>query len=239
MTDLDRDIVLWLNQFARTNELLDGFLVLVTQNQLLRGGVVVALLWWAWASSQNRLISGSLFWPRVVIGTLVTLAVVRGSQNFLPNRPRPVHQPGLDFHTPFFYREEAMQEWSSFPSDHAGLFIALAVATLLINRRIGLLSLLWVIVVILIPRVYLGFHYPSDILAGALAGVVFMLLAQYLRVPRGVVVALQHLEDNYRGPSYAFMFVFSFQCATLFDGLREIVRAAGTVFGVVSGSTPP
>jgi hypothetical protein len=57
--------------------------------------------------------------------------------------------------------------WSSFPSDHACLFFALATGLCLISPVIGGLALLHASLIVSLPRIYLGLHYPTDVLAGA------------------------------------------------------------------------
>jgi undecaprenyl-diphosphatase len=61
---------------------------------------------------------------------------------------------------------------SSFPSDHAAASIAIAVAVLLMHRRLGVL----VAVLVCYSRVYVGAHYPGDVLAGAAIGSLVTLL---------------------------------------------------------------
>jgi len=59
---------------------------------------------------------------------------------------------------------------SSFPSGHAAFFFALATVVFLYNRKAG-----WCFFtasfLISLARIYVGVHYPSDIIGGALIGV--------------------------------------------------------------------
>ncbi len=81
------------------------------------------------------------------------------------DRPRPfVAHPG-SVHLFAAHAADA-----SFPSDHATASFAIAVAILLRAKlRWGAITLVFA-VILLVGRVALGFHYPSDVLAGALLG---------------------------------------------------------------------
>lgn len=57
----------------------------------------------------------------------------------------------------------------SFPSDHAALAFALAVAVLLAHRKWGMAFFVMAAFVAL-GRVFVGVHYPADVLAGAAVG---------------------------------------------------------------------
>jgi len=58
-----------------------------------------------------------------------------------------------------------------FPSDHAVLFFALATGLFMAHRKLGIAAYAWVIVAICFPRLYLGIHWPTDVIAGAAVGV--------------------------------------------------------------------
>ncbi|MFE9725743.1 phosphatase PAP2 family protein [Streptomyces sp. NPDC005794] len=66
-------------------------------------------------------------------------------------------------------------DWS-FPSNHAALASAAAVALLLVSRRLGLLALA-AAVLMGASRVWVGVHYPHDVLIGFVVGALVALLA--------------------------------------------------------------
>lgn len=74
---------------------------------------------------------------------------------------------------------EGLRTYGSFPSDHAALLAALPLALFSWNRRVAWmwagLALLLVVV-----RVAVGFHYPSDMLAGIALGLAFSAAAMRL-----------------------------------------------------------
>jgi len=67
---------------------------------------------------------------------------------------------------------DGLRTFGSFPSDHAALLAALPIAFARWNRSLGLA---WAIAaaVLMVIRVGVGFHYPSDMLAGAALGLMF------------------------------------------------------------------
>jgi len=228
LTDLDRDILLALNKFAQPSPLF-GAVIAFFNFSLVKAGGLVTLFWWAMRNKYNRMISDDLFFVKTMVGSVLLIAVGRGLQNFLPARARPLHDPSLDFQPLFYQSTNSLQDWSSFPSDHAVLLAGLATAAFIADRRIGAWALAWMAVVSCFPRVALGMHYPSDILVGAAIGIAGMAAIHRLNTVPSVVTPLMRLEDKHGGFVYAIAFLFSFFCATLFNDVRRVLDGLSVV----------
>jgi len=87
------------------------------------------------------------------------------------NRPRPFTAHPSTVHLLVKHVAD-----SSFPSDHAAAGFAIALVLALRHRRLGAVALGFA-VVMSYARVYVGNHYPGDVAAGMLVGVLAALLA--------------------------------------------------------------
>lgn len=70
----------------------------------------------------------------------------------------------------------------SFPSDHAVAACAIAVVLVSFHRRLGAVALLCA-AVLAYARVYIGVHYPGDVLGGFLVGTLVALVLVRLATP--------------------------------------------------------
>jgi undecaprenyl-diphosphatase len=71
----------------------------------------------------------------------------------------------------------------SFPSDHATVAGAVAVGLLLVNRKWGIVATV-LAVIMAFTRVYVGAHYPTDVIGGLALGGIVAAAGYYLLVPR-------------------------------------------------------
>jgi membrane-associated phospholipid phosphatase len=71
----------------------------------------------------------------------------------------------------------------SFPSDHSVMAGATAAGLLLVSRKLGLVAVVAALLMAF-ARVYVGAHYPGDVLAGLVIGAAVAILGWFLvRVP--------------------------------------------------------
>jgi undecaprenyl-diphosphatase len=83
--------------------------------------------------------------------------------------PPPIHHPSVSGLYPRYIYTNP--EGSSFPSQSVTLYASLAAGIYSLHRATG--RFLWAGVVVLVglPRIYVGGHYPSDVFGGIILGV--------------------------------------------------------------------
>jgi membrane-associated phospholipid phosphatase len=226
MNNIDSSIETYLSNI-RFGFLTNQAIEVVADLYTFKGLVLIPLLWWMWFQRDER-----REWRReMVLATLLSgllaLFVGRLLTRWLPFRVRPVFDSDLHLHFAGHAINDAqLSNWSSFPSDHAMLWMAIATGIFLVWRGIGVLMLIYTVLAICLPRAYLGFHYPSDLLVGALigAGITWLMTRDAIRV-RYAAPALRWME-RYPGPSASLAFMLCLELATQFDELRKL---AGSV----------
>ncbi len=221
----DRYISAAVNQWASRNEVINHAVYIAGQTDILTGALMVALLYYCWFGDSTLEARA-----RLLLGFAAVLAsgvASRLLQVSLPLRLRPMHAwdsgfdplPGID--------PALANHWGSFPSDHAALFFALSAVIWRQSRWLGLLATASALFGVL-PRIYLGLHYLSDVVAGAALGMALVLMIGRFG-PR--TLARRGVEWVQRKPglAYGLAFLMSFEVATLFEDIRQVGRGVPAV----------
>jgi undecaprenyl-diphosphatase len=226
MGTIDRSIALFFNGFVGTSGAFDQFVYYLSFTNLLKGGVLVAILWALWftgaSHETDHKIRKSIL--KTYIGTSVALFLTKGLALLLPFRERPMRDALIQFRVPEAVSEETVRRlgsWSTFPSDHAALFIGLAIGIYLISRRLGAWSFGYVIILILFPRIYLGFHYPSDLIVGAVIGGGSVLAVHSSKAVDNLTESLLAWGKKHSSWFYGLFFLATYQTAVLYNNVRE------------------
>lgn len=100
-----------------------------------------------------------------IAGSLVLAAAATEGLKIIANRPRPYETYPNDIHP------DSYETGHSFPSAHVSLAMSTATSLMLTTKKwyIAVPAYAWATSVAY-SRMYLGQHYPSDVIAGAVVG---------------------------------------------------------------------
>lgn len=216
---LDKWITLFLNRFAHVSPYFDHFVYMLAENKLLKGGVVLAvfyLLWHTEKSYRKQLIITFMASFVAEVATIVLSLT-------LPFRARPYTDTDILFNEPVKVDHWWNNAISSFPSDHATMFTVLGIGVLLCNRKIGYWVISYVLIFILAPRLYLGLHYFTDLLSGAIVGMITLWISFKLNLVKKVAAFIEQFADQKPQYFYPLFFLIAYQLVDLFTESREIL----------------
>ncbi len=218
-TPFDKAIISWTNQLAGYSWIFDYIVIHVSDNNLLKGGFFLAMLYGFWFRRGEDKPRDHKLVVATLAGCVIALTINKILQVAAPHRTRPylAHLPGITF--PY---DLGMVKISSFPSDHASLFFALSTGICFLSVRMGIFAYLYTIIVICLPRIYLGLHYPTDLLAGAFIGAGSAWFACGTRLREIAGRPALAWSEKYPGLFQAALFLFAYQLATLFDDIRAL-----------------
>ncbi|SIT47085.1 Phosphoesterase PA-phosphatase related protein [Paraburkholderia ribeironis] len=226
MNSFDTAVQIFLTHNALHSVALNHAIRVIAGQFTFKGLVLIPVLWWMWFEPGPR---GE--WKREMIiatlaSALLSLASGRLLAYYLPFRERPLYNPELHLSFPPVGLQDAvLRTWSSFPSDHAMLWMSIATGIFLVSRRVGVLALLYAGVFICLPRVYLGLHYPTDVLGGAVIGVAITCIATRDFVRTRLAGPILRWMNGNQGLAYMLAFLLSFELVTQFDGLFFLLRS--------------
>ena len=167
-----------INQNAGHQPLLDGLMVFFTQFAFPLFALVLLLMWFLGKEKEKY----TVVYAAITAVTALVVNMILG-HIFYENRPFVTHHVNL--------LVQHVKD-SSFPSDHATGTFSIALAILWRkHRKIGIGMLLFAICTG-ISRVYVGNHYPFDVLASIIvsivvSGLVFSLQSFFAPVGRVII----------------------------------------------------
>jgi len=251
-THLNDQILLGINSIAGRSWLFDSIVAFFIDNDLAKAGVIGGCFLAAWYGGKT--IESTNARRKILITTLVAAVFVITTTKVLSKTiflPRPEIQTQKIYrlegdelvemkrmpvrtmldeesqkdHRALLSGDIDSNDLGSFPSDHAGFFIAISLGILLASRRIGLLALGWSIFVILGGKLISGQHTPLDIAAGATVAIAELALIQYVvrRSFRGWLDKLTGLTLRYSALSSAIIFLVAFEVSSTMIHIRAFL----------------
>ncbi len=224
ITAFDAQVAVAVNVFARQPTTLNHLIVLLTGEDFIKMAPFVVVAVWFWNRPPREAHRAIVL--RGMAGIFVAFFAGRILQVGLPMRMRPMHDAALGLAQPAFTSHEMLGGWSSFPSDHAAIFGAAVCMVFALSRPLGVLALLHAIAFVLVPRLYVGVHYPTDLLAGFLLGVAGGLAALTLAPGAWLAAASLRFAERYPALFNTAAVIFLIQLSELFHEAREYASVA-------------
>ena len=266
LTDLNNQVSLLINSVAGRSWLFDNVVAFFLDNDLAKAGVIGCCFLAAWYGGKTT--EGTNARRKILITTLIASVCVIATTKalshtiFLP-RPDiqtqkiyrlegdqlvemkrmpvriPLDEASQKDHRALLSGDVQTNDLGSFPSDHAGFFITIALGIWLASRRLGLVALGWTVFVILAAKMISGQHTPIDIAAGSAVALVELSLIQYAAQQRfgKLLDKLTPLTLRYSALSSAIIFAVVFEVSSTlihvraFFGLLAAVRRH-VLFGI-------
>lgn len=223
MNSFDYNILFALNQVADWSPTLAKVIVRVYGDQL-KTALIGALLWYAWfdnaGSSRQAEVRERI--AACLVASVACVGLVRVLAEVLPFRVRPIANSTLGLHFPM--PVEGWVNWNAFPSDNAIMFSVIATSLFLISRPLGVIAALDVALLICFPRVFVGVHHPTDVIAGALIGVSVGCLVDRREIRRLVAMPVLAILRRHAPAFYAGAFLTTFLLAQVFWPVLSLAR---------------
>lgn len=208
------------------NWVLDRLAWFAEDDDFSKGGALMAAYWWFWFApdpreERRRTIVSTL------IGTMFSLVICRTLALNLPFRERPLYAAEIGYHPPSLpgVHDLNMENWSSFPSDNAAVYFALAYGLWRLSPPVGIVAMCFASIWVDLVRVYLGMHYPFDIIAGSAIGLISVYVTCRINSDT-ITVPVLGFERNFPQAFYAAMFVITFEMTALFGDIRRFMHGS-------------
>jgi undecaprenyl-diphosphatase len=222
-------IIEWLNQYSQFSPKFNQIIAYIESAYAFKGLAVMSMLWYLWFENPDLLSETKLIIVGAIISCILALIVTSAINYIVPFQPTPIVNEFVAFKIPSGVVIERSSNtghgWiNSFPSHHATMFYALATGIFLASRRLGCFAFIYVTFFIAFPRLYLGFHYPTDILAGATVGILTANLVNQRIFRKAYGKPFMTLMMKYPALSQTALFIVTFEIAVLFYDAINFLR---------------
>ncbi len=252
LAELNDQLLLLINSVAGRSWLFDSIVAFFLDNDLAKAGVIGCCFLAAWYGGKSTNSTNAR--RKILITTLIAAVFVITTTKILSKTiflPRPEIQSQKIYrlegdqliemkrmpvrtmldetsqkdHRALMSGEVETNDLGSFPSDHAGFFIAISLGIWLASRRLGLLAIGWTFFVILAGKMISAQHTPLDIAAGAAVAVGELALIQYVLRKKfsGLLDRLTGLTLRYSALSSAIVFLIAFEVSSTMIHVRAFL----------------
>ncbi len=238
--NFDISIVLFFNQFCGKSIFLDTLALIFMSVDAIRTAILVALVIGIWEYGKIKSdISANKRVLAILFSIVLTLGIIE-ILNALIESPRPIvtyetliNNPIITHETKPLWRDGWVRnpKHGSFPSDTVALLATMAIGLFFWNRIIGTIAILFVILCGIVPRLYFGLHYPSDMTLGFFISLISTLIVEKLVFFNYLSKKILDLEKAYPYLFGVIGFYLAYVIADKFILLRKLPIWFKVMFG--------
>ena len=162
LEEIDQNIFLFINSFVGKSEITDSTVKLLVNEYFLPTilSIILFSFWFYWREDRDtKQRSVLLSVLSVTLGSMVLVSLI----NFFIQRLRPFDV--LDVNLLFYKPTDP-----SFPSNATVVIFALALSIFSADKKIGVVAIILASIYGFL-RVFVGVHFPFDVLVGAFIGI--------------------------------------------------------------------
>ncbi|MCR8645448.1 undecaprenyl-diphosphatase [Paenibacillus sp. N1-5-1-14] len=186
MSQLNTDIFRLINDWGKQLDFLNPIVVFIAEYTIYFLALAMLFYWFTGIKRYRMMV--------IQAGLAFVLAEVIGK---LLGKLHEHHQPFAELPDVSKLIDHAIN--NSFPSDHTILFFSICTSFWLVRKRNGWF---WLVLAtcVAISRVWVGVHYPVDILVGAIVGIISALICYWfipdLRFIKRLLASYEKLEQR-------------------------------------------
>ena len=169
----DRNDFNQVRHFANSTTWLHGFMEFMAKYGIVFLAIALLVGWWIGRQENSPRKVAIAVWS--ALAAVVALVLVQPIADAAREQRPFVNHPEV-------HKLIAHSADFGFPSDHATGAGAIAAGLLFLSWRLGLVTTV-IAFLIAFSRVYVGVHFPQDVLAGLALGAVVAVIGIYLVVP--------------------------------------------------------
>lgn len=258
ITNINDYLYEMINGLAGRSWFFDNLVVLPVENNLVKAAVIGACFLMVWVGGKDNIQTArrrkilliTLLASIFVIATTKTLSktvflprpFVQSQKTFHLEGDQLVESPRLEWHVPLDKESQKnfkslengeiiQNDLGTFPSDHSGFYMVLAVGILLACRSVGLIALGWTIFITLGSRIITGQHTPLDIAVGSGIGIGILLTLQFVigKWGKRLIDPVVNWTLMHSALSSAIVFIVIFEATNTFENIRPLLKLGAEI----------
>ena len=252
LTNLNDQILAGMNGMAGRSWFFDSIVGLTQGNDLIKAGLIGCCFFAAWYSGKTledtrarrkmllmtlvaavcvlattKVLSHTIFLPRPAIESQKIYHLSNDNLVVMKrtNVRVPLDEESQKDHRDLVNGDVKTNDLGSFPSDHAGFFLAISLGIFLASRRIGLVAVGWTVFVILAGKMIQAEHSPLDVVAGAAVAITELSVLRMAAQTRlgSILDRVSLWTFKYSALSAALLFAIVFEISSTLFHIRELL----------------